>query len=145
MDLEFGGYDYGGTPSATLLRGKVPFSYGESGGEGGERGNRAWYLPGRSIAECRDPAVSPLWAELHDLPPALLTVGTADWLLDDNLFLAARLDAAGNDVELAVWPECPHGIPGMPTTLGRLAAERIDHYVRARLASESARAPAATG
>ena len=127
MDLEFGGYDFGGTPSARLMAGKVPFSVG------GESGNREHYLPGRSVEECRDPAVSPLWAELHDLPPAVVSVGTADWLLDDSVFLAARLAVAGNEVDLAVWPECPHGIVGMPTTLGRMAAERVDDFLRAHL------------
>jgi hypothetical protein len=35
------------------------------------------------------------------------------------------LAAAGNDVELAVYPEGPHGIEGCPTTLGGIARERI--------------------
>ncbi len=35
----------------------------------------------------RAPSVSPLYADLRDLPPCLLTVGTLDPLLDDSLFL----------------------------------------------------------
>ena len=61
--------------------------------------------------------------------PCLVTVGTADWLLDDNLFLAARLAAAGNDVDLAVWPAGPHGIESSPTALGRLARQRIYEFL----------------
>jgi acetyl esterase/lipase len=64
-----------------------------------------------------------------------VTVGTADWLLDDSLFLASRLAAAGNAVELAVYPEGPHGIEGSPTTMGRIARQRIYEFLRARLAS----------
>jgi len=121
-DLCYGGYDMTGTPSRRLLAGKVPYATGDDG-------NRRLYLGDRTDAECRDPAISPLWAELHDLPPCLVTVGTADWLLDDNLFLAARLAAAGNDVDLAVWPAGPHGIESSPTTMGRLARQRIYDFL----------------
>ncbi|WP_062203568.1 alpha/beta hydrolase [Aureimonas sp. AU12] len=58
-----------------------------------------------------DPAsadVSPLHADLAGLPPALLTVGTRDLLLDDTLFMAARWQAAGNSARLSVWPDGAH-------------------------------------
>jgi acetyl esterase/lipase len=129
-DLCYGVYDYGGTPGATLLIGKVPYAVG------GDT-NRGHFLPDRSKEEVRVPAISPLWAELHDLPPCLLTVGTADFLLDDSLFLAARLAAAGNEVELAVYPEGPHGIDGAPTEMGRLARERIYGFLLTRLAADA--------
>jgi acetyl esterase/lipase len=130
MDLCYGCYDLSGTPSATLLVGRVPYATGDGA-------NRRRYLPGRSLEECRDPAVSPMWAELHDLPPALLTVGTCDWLLDDSLFFAARLTAAGVDAELAVYPEGPHGIDTCPTELGRLCRERLYAFLRERLAVDT--------
>jgi acetyl esterase/lipase len=127
VDLCYGGYDLGGTPSNDHLVGKVPYATSRSGRV------RELYLPGRTREECRDPAVSPLWAELHDLPPCLVTVGTADWLLDDSLYLAGRLAAAGNAVELAVYPEGPHGIESSPTAMGKVARERIYDFLRARL------------
>jgi acetyl esterase len=109
-----------------LQRGKVPYATGDGG-------QREMYLPGRDLEALRDPAVSPMWAELHDLPPAILTVGTADWLLDESLLLANRLAAAGNDAELAVYPEGPHGVESMPTELGKVAKARIFDFLRARL------------
>jgi acetyl esterase/lipase len=127
-DLCYGVYDFGGTPSTQQYVGKVPYATGEGA-------NRGYYLGDRSLEEARDPAISPMWAELHDLPPMLLTVGTADWLLDDSLFFASRLAAAGSPVELAVYPEGPHGIDTAPTAMGRAAASRIHAFLRDRLAA----------
>ncbi|MEX1280010.1 MAG: alpha/beta hydrolase fold domain-containing protein, partial [Acidimicrobiia bacterium] len=56
----------------------------------------------------RDPRVSPLYADLMGLPPALFVVGTNDPLLDDTLFMAARWDAAGNEATLRVEPGAQH-------------------------------------
>jgi acetyl esterase/lipase len=128
MDLCYGGYDMSGTPSTELYVGKVP--YATAG-----HAQRAMYLPDRDLAALRDPAVSPMWAELHDLPPAILTVGTADWLLDESILFAGRLAAAGNEVELAVYPEGPHGVESMPTELGKVARRRIYDFVGAKLGS----------
>ena len=125
MDLCYGGYDMSGVPSSTQLAGAVPYATGDTA-------NREHYLPGRGLEQLRDPAVSPMWAELHDLPASLLTVGTADWLLDQTLFFAARLAAAGNDVELAVYPEGPHGIESAPTAMGRAARHRIYEFLHSR-------------
>lgn len=122
-DLCYGAYDMSGTPSTVRMAGKVPYATGDGA-------NRDHYLPGRSLEQLRDPAVSPLWADLHDLPSCLLTVGTCDWLLDDSLFLAARLRAAGTDVELAVYPEGPHGIDAAPTQMGHVARDRIHGFLR---------------
>jgi acetyl esterase len=60
--------------------------------------------PGRH----RDPDVSPLYARLRGLPPALFTCGTLDPLLDDTLFMAVRWQEAGNASELALYPGAPH-------------------------------------
>jgi acetyl esterase len=77
------------------------------------------FTPGMSTEERRDPGVSPLYADLHALPPALFTVGADDHLVDDTLFLAARWELAGNHTELLVYPEGPHGCIGMPSVLER--------------------------
>jgi acetyl esterase len=77
----------------------------------------------RGPEELRDPDISPLYAELHDLPPALFTVGEKDPLLDDSLFMAARWRAARNEAELRVWPESVHGFNLFPLALARAANE----------------------
>jgi acetyl esterase/lipase len=59
-------------------------------------------------------------------------VGTADPLLDDSLFLALRWRAAGNEAELALYPESLHGFTLFPTTMARAANDRIEGWVAAR-------------
>ena len=80
-----------------------------------------------------DPDVSPLHAHLHDMPPALFTVGTYDPLLDDSLFMHARWLAAGNESELAVYPGGPHGFDAAPIPIGQQARERVRAFIGARL------------
>jgi acetyl esterase/lipase len=81
-------------------------------------------------ARRRDPDVSPLYADLAGLPPALFTVGTLDPLLDDSLFLHARWIAAGGHAELAVWPGGIHGFDAFPTQLSRAARARMETFLR---------------
>jgi acetyl esterase len=79
-----------------------------------------------------DPDISPLYGDLQDLSPALLSVGALDPVLEDTLLMAMRLSAAGNEVDLRVYPESPHGFTGMPTAMARAANEDIDTWLAAR-------------
>jgi acetyl esterase len=124
-NLVFGVYDLGGTPATHGFRpSDVPdvldvdlFAFVHE-----------CYLPGRTADEARVPEISPLYASLHEMPPALFTVGTADHLLDDSLFMAARWAVYGNESELAVYPDCVHGFTGFPMELAKRANERIDAF-----------------
>ena len=80
-----------------------------------------------------DPDVSPLYADLRDLPPALFTVGTLDPLLDDTLFMHQRWMAAGNESELRVYPGGPHGFDAHPTKLGEAARQRMNEFISSHL------------
>lgn len=93
----------------------------------------AYALPGLDPEARRDPRWSPLYAELHDLPPARFTVGVLDPLLDDSLFMAARWEAAGNETELGVYPESIHGFVAFDTELARRANAAITRFVDARV------------
>ena len=121
-NLVFGPYDLTMTPS-TLLADATPVIDRQTL----ER-TRAAFLP--AGVDRRDPDVSPLYADLHDLPSALFTIGTLDPLLDDSLFMHARWIAAGNDAELAVFPGGVHGFTAFDDELARQANARSERFLR---------------
>jgi len=86
------------------------------------------FLP--TITDRRMPDVSPLYADLKGLCPALFSVGTQDALLDDTLFMHARWVAAGNETELAVYPGGAHGFTLFPNRLADEAAARSEAFLR---------------
>ena len=77
----------------------------------------------------RHPDVSPLYADLRGLPPALFTIGTCDPLLDDSLFMHSRWIAAGNAADLAIYPGGVHGFTAFDTELAEQANARIDRFL----------------
>ncbi len=85
------------------------------------------YLPG--VTDLRHPDISPLYADLKGLPPALFTVGTRDALLDDSLFMYARYIAAGNRAELAIYPGGAHGFNLFPIGIAAQANARMDAFL----------------
>ena len=123
-NLVFGWYDLRGTPSI----------FGNGGNPdmlspAGLQFMIESFTPGMSDAERRDPDVSPLFADLSGLPPCLVSVGTYDHLLDDSLFFATRLAAAESPVELAVYPDSPHGFMALPSEMTKTHAARLNAWI----------------
>ncbi len=85
------------------------------------------FLP--NIEDRRQPDISPLYADLKGLCPALFSVGTKDALLDDTLFMHARWVAAGNAAELAIYPGGAHGFTLFPNGLAEKASARMDAFL----------------
>jgi acetyl esterase/lipase len=56
----------------------------------------------------RDPVLSPLFADLHGMPPALLVTSLRDLLLSETAILHRALLRAGNDAQLVVFEALPH-------------------------------------
>jgi acetyl esterase/lipase len=94
------------------------------------------YLDG---ARPHSPLASPIYADLYDLPPLLIQVGTWETLLDDSTRLAERARAAGVQVELEQWEEMIHIWPIFAPVLpeGQQAIDRIGEFVRLAQAAKS--------
>ncbi len=75
------------------------------------------------------PDVSPLYADLRGLPPALFSVGTLDPLLDDSLFMSARWTAAGNRAELAIYAGGVHVFNMLPIPVAEAANRRCHEFI----------------
>ena len=56
----------------------------------------------------RDPILSPLFGDLHGMPPTLLVTSTRDILLSSTTILHRSLLHAGNDAQLVVFEALPH-------------------------------------
>jgi len=76
-----------------------------------------------------DPLVTPLRAELKDLPPTVIAAAEIDVLRSENESLAKRLNDRGNQVTSWVEPGVTHGfinrgrmLPGARNTLARAAS-----------------------
>ena len=87
-------------------------------------------LPGVDDDARRDAAISPLYADLSGMPPALVTIGTDDPMLDDSRLLAERWPNA----ELALYDGGFHAFDLMPLQLAEIATQRQIEFVRRCLA-----------
>ena len=126
MNLSIGLFDLSGTPSQSGLR----VSNGQDVLDPALIQLQVSNFVGdMTLAERRDPRISPMYADLRGLPPALVSTGYDDHLLDDSLFFAQRLAVAGNDVDLRIYPECNHSFLGLPTAMTAYAHGVIDRFL----------------
>lgn len=91
------------------------------------------FLPRHGLEQRRDPDISPLFAELDGMPPAMFTVGTEDPLLDDTLFMEARWRSAGAPTELVIWEEAPHGFLSLAMSVAGVALSAEHDFLRRSL------------
>ena len=124
--LQYGGFDLSMSPSQRLwgernlvLSEPIITWFGDQ------------FVPHHDREQRRDPDISPLFADLTAMPPAVFTVGTEDALIDDTLFMEARWRTAGHPTELRIWQEAPHGFLSLPMRVTDLAlAAEHDFLVR---------------
>lgn len=118
-ELRYGLYDLRLTPSVRLApKGMLTAQDGE------------WFrnqFVGAKLLE--DPDVSPIFADLRGMPPALFIVGSMDSLVDDSLFMWARWRAAGNRAELRIYPGAPHGFDLMQLKIAAMAKADIARFI----------------
>lgn len=86
---------------------------------------------GRVPAET--PLASPLYADLHELPPLIVCAGDHESLFDDSTRLVDKVRAAGGEVEFVVGEELLHIYPLFSCILpeGQQAIERIGAFIKA--------------
>jgi len=91
----------------------------------------------------RTPLASPLYSDLHGLPPMLLQVGTEDILLDDARHFAVRAREAGVSIELQVWSNMIHvwQVFGRRLPEARQAREHIQRFIRSHAHAQSTLLP----
>lgn len=126
--LTYGAYDLGEAPSLRLMKDDSLIITREQ-----YDSFQSFAFPGLDLEAKRDPAISPVYADLTGLPPALITAGELDPLLDDSLYLGARWKAAGNDVALDVWPGCVHGFVDRDPGTAALYTQRLTSWLEARI------------
>jgi acetyl esterase/lipase len=131
LNLIFGVFDWGGTPSQRGLR---PHDGFDVLTPEGITFMADCYTPDRTPDERRAPEISPACANLRDLPPCLVSVGSCDHLVDDSLLFAARAAAAGADVDLFVAPDMPHAFFAFDCGITRRWFEHQAAWLDARLA-----------
>jgi acetyl esterase len=76
-----------------------------------------------------DPDISPLYATLERMPPALFTCGTADLLIDDTLFMAARWVGAGNQADIDLYAGGCHVFQGFETAQAEASLARMEDFL----------------
>ncbi len=103
------------------------------------------YANGRDL---RHPYISPLYADLKGMPPAIFSVGTLDHLYSDTLLMAQAWKAAGNECAVHEYQDGPHGFNVFPIPAARESHDRIIAFLRAAVGGRGSgvrgRAPART-
>jgi acetyl esterase/lipase len=82
--------------------------------------------------DIRNPLISPVFADLHGLPPLYIHVGTDEILLNDSTRLAERAKAVGVTAHLQVWEGMWHVFQAFAYTLpeGQQAIDQIGEFIR---------------
>lgn len=80
----------------------------------------------------RLPWISPLYADLHGLPPIFIASGEDDELIDDSTRFAEKARMAGVDIRLKVGERMVHCYPLLPAFIpeAREAMEEICAFIR---------------
>lgn len=131
----YGAFDLTGTPSVRnagpdtlLLNGPTMAA------------DLARLTPGMDEARRRQPDISPLYADLTGMPPALFIAGEIDPLVDDSRLMAAAWAGAA-PAELVIAPASPHGFMHFGGTNAARVRERIRDWLDDRLSADSVDKP----
>lgn len=131
--LFYGPYDLGCTPSVRAASRSTLVLHGPA-----MMGGIASLLPDSTEDQRRDPAYSPLFADLRGLPPVLLLCGDLDPLIDDSRMMAERWQAMSGNSRLIVVPEAPHAFNRLFTRMANRTNAFVRSWIGAVLAGAAA-------
>ncbi len=94
-----------------------------------------WYAGTNDIT---NPYISPVYADLNNLCPMLVHVGTAELLHDDSIRLKENADKTNTQLTLEVWPEMFHvwHMSWKIVPESKKAMSNVCDYVRAQVAQQ---------
>ena len=78
-----------------------------------------------------DPGISPLYGDMHDLPPCIITTGCRDLLLSQRLRLAQKMRAAGVACDLRVNEGMWHVFEFYPIPEARRSIREVANFIKA--------------
>ena len=86
----------------------------------------------------QNPLVSPLYGSFTNFPPVFIQCGGKEILSADAKALAQKLEAAGGQVRLDIWPEMWHFFQAMDAQAkeAHLAVEKIGQWVQSLFIEE---------
>lgn len=86
----------------------------------------------RGTHTANEPLISPLYGDLHGLPPLLILAGTHEILLDDSVRFADRAGKTGVDVTLQIRENMGHVWPAFAMVLpeGKQAIKLIGTFIK---------------
>jgi acetyl esterase/lipase len=88
--------------------------------------------------EKRDSLASPVFGDFSGLPPIYIQVGEDEILLSDSTRAAEKIEAAGGEIDLEIWPDLWHVfqvfVHHVPEA--RAAVRKLGAYVRTSLSIE---------
>jgi acetyl esterase/lipase len=87
-----------------------------------------WHANGQALD---DPGISPLYGDMHDLPPCIITTGSRDLLLSQCLRLAQKMRAAGVACDLRVNEGMWHVFEFYPIPEARQSIIEVAEFIKA--------------
>lgn len=88
----------------------------------------SWHANGQALD---DPGISPLYGDMHDLPPTIITTGSRDLLLSQCLRLAQKMRAAGVTCDLRVNEGMWHVFEFYPVPEARRSINEVAEFIKA--------------
>ncbi|MFT7688185.1 MAG: monoterpene epsilon-lactone hydrolase [Candidatus Azotimanducaceae bacterium] len=80
---------------------------------------------------------SPLFADLSDLPPFLIHVGSTEILLSDTERVTSKIEESGGSVTTKVWPQMPHVFQVFASRIpeGKVAIKELSVFLKSHAKS----------